>query len=81
MSEAIDDNKMSDTEALMWRLENDPHLASTFANVTILDRMPDMDRLRRRMERAVQRSTDSSDTGPGAYRISRTSFRWFLARG
>jgi diacylglycerol O-acyltransferase len=55
MSEAIDDNKMSDTEALMWRLENDPHLASTFANVTILDRMPDMDRLRRRMERAVQR--------------------------
>jgi WS/DGAT/MGAT family acyltransferase len=45
--------RMSDLEALMWTLEKDPHLSSTFANVTILDRVPDLERLRRRMERAV----------------------------
>ena len=37
----------------MWRLEKDPHLSSTFAAVTILDRPPDFDRLLTRMERAV----------------------------
>lgn len=47
------DRKMSDAEALMWRLEKDPFLSSTFANITILDRPPDLDRLRRRLERAV----------------------------
>ena len=31
---------MSDVEALMWTLEADPHLVSTFANVTFLDRPP-----------------------------------------
>ena len=44
-------NRMSDSESLMWRLEKDPHLASTFANITILDRAPDMDALYARMER------------------------------
>ncbi|MEY2966387.1 MAG: hypothetical protein RLY50_437 [Actinomycetota bacterium] len=43
---------MSDTEALMWRLEKDPFLASSFANISILDSPPDLDRLRARMERA-----------------------------
>jgi diacylglycerol O-acyltransferase len=47
------DRKMSDAEGLMWRLEKDPHLSSTFANVTVLDRPPDFARLRRRMERAA----------------------------
>ena len=37
----------------MWRLEKDPHLSSTFAAVTILDRPPDFDRLLSRMDRAV----------------------------
>jgi WS/DGAT/MGAT family acyltransferase len=45
--------RMSDLEALMWTLEKDPHLSSTFANVTILDRQPDVAALRRRMQRAV----------------------------
>jgi WS/DGAT/MGAT family acyltransferase len=45
--------RMSDLEALMWTLEKDPYLSSTFANVTILDRRPDVRRLRRRMERAL----------------------------
>jgi WS/DGAT/MGAT family acyltransferase len=47
------DRKMSDAEGLMWRLEKDPHLSSTFANVTVLDRPPDFEQLVRRMERAV----------------------------
>ncbi len=37
----------------MWRLEKDPYLTSTFATVSVLDRPPDFDRLRARMERAV----------------------------
>jgi diacylglycerol O-acyltransferase len=53
MADMIFDRKMSDAEGLMWRLEKDPHLSSTFANVTVLDRPPDFDRLRRRMERAA----------------------------
>jgi diacylglycerol O-acyltransferase len=43
---------MSDVEALMWSLESDPHLSSTFANLTYFDRSPDHDRLRRRLWRA-----------------------------
>ena len=46
------EKRMSDTESLMWRLEKDPHLASTFGNITILDRPPNMDLLYARMERA-----------------------------
>lgn len=45
---------MSDAEGLMWRLEKDPHLSSTYANVTVLDRRPDIDQLMRRMDRAAQ---------------------------
>lgn len=47
------ERRMSDTETLMWRLEKDPFLASSFANITILDRPPDMDVLVARMERAA----------------------------
>lgn len=47
------DHKMSDAEGLMWRLDKDPYLSSTFANLSVLDRAPDIDRLRRRMERAA----------------------------
>ena len=50
---AVADRQMSDAEALMWRVEKDPFLASTFGTVTILDRAPDFDRLRARMEAAV----------------------------
>lgn len=50
----VDDaRRMSDTEAMMWRLEKDPHLASSFANITVLDRSPDMDALIARMERTA----------------------------
>ena len=52
MSGIVYDRKMSDAEGLMWRLEKDPYLSSTFATVSILDKAPDFDSLRRRMERA-----------------------------
>lgn len=47
------DRKMSDAEGLMWRLDKDPHLTSTFANITVLDQPVDADRLMRRMDRAT----------------------------
>ena len=47
------ERRMSDTEALMWALEDDPVLRSTFANVTFLDRVPDLDRFRDRMRMAI----------------------------
>ena len=44
---------MTDAEGLMWRVDTDPHLGSTFGTVSVLDRAPDFDRLRARMERAT----------------------------
>lgn len=37
----------------MWTLERDPHLSSTFANVTLFDRPADLDRFRSRMVDAM----------------------------
>ncbi|HUQ39193.1 MAG TPA: wax ester/triacylglycerol synthase domain-containing protein [Acidimicrobiales bacterium] len=45
--------RMSGAEALMWSLERDPTMSSSFMNVTILDRPADVADFRRRMERAV----------------------------
>jgi diacylglycerol O-acyltransferase / wax synthase len=47
------DRRMSDAERLMWRLDRDPHLSSTFANISILDRPVDLERFRRRIELAT----------------------------
>lgn len=44
------DRAFSDAEALMWRLEKDPYLSSTFGAVLLLDRAPDWQLLRRRFE-------------------------------
>ena len=49
----LGERRMSDVEALMWNLEKDPYLASSFANVTLLDQPPDPDRLRARLAHAV----------------------------
>ena len=46
------DVRMSEAESLMWRLEKDPYLSSTVANITVLDRKVDFDRFRRRLDRA-----------------------------
>lgn len=47
------DPRMTEVEALMWTLDADPHLSSTFANVTILDRPVDRERFARKLARAV----------------------------
>lgn len=47
------DRRMSDAERLMWRLDRDPHLSSTFANISVLDRPVDRERFRRRVELAT----------------------------
>ena len=51
--EVRSDKRMSDVEAMMWNVEKDPFLSSTFGSLTILDRAPDFDRLRRRLLRMV----------------------------
>lgn len=47
------DERMSEPEGLMWRLDKDPHLMSNFGTVSVLDRPADAERFRRRMARAV----------------------------
>ena len=48
------DRRMSAAETLMWRLDRDPVMSSTFANVTFMDRTIELARFRRRLERASQ---------------------------
>ncbi|MEL6892804.1 MAG: wax ester/triacylglycerol synthase domain-containing protein [Actinomycetota bacterium] len=60
--------QMTDAEGLMWRMEKDPHLSSNIVNVSILDRSPDFDLFRRRMERAaiiIPRLRQVVRTAPG----------------
>ncbi len=47
------EHRMSDAEALMWSLEKDPSLRSTFLNVTFLDSAPSFDGFRARIAKAV----------------------------
>jgi WS/DGAT/MGAT family acyltransferase len=47
-----DERHMTGFETLMWNLDADPRLSSTIANITVLDRSPDWDRLLRRLDRA-----------------------------
>lgn len=44
---------MTPPEALMWALERDPILRSTFLNITVLDRPPDVERLARRISETI----------------------------
>ncbi len=48
-----DERRMSDLEAMMWTVEKDPHLASTFGSITLFDRAPDLERFRARLHRAA----------------------------
>ncbi len=45
--------RMSPSEAIMWAAEKDPALRSDFSNLTLLDGMPDVDRLRDKVEQAL----------------------------
>jgi len=68
MSEIVYDSKMSDAEGLMWRLDKDPHLSSTFGTVTLLDRAPDFDVFKQRLLRAtfaMPRLRQRVQTSPG----------------
>jgi len=47
------DDRMSDSDALMWNIERDPILRSTIIGVWLLDQPPDRDRLRERASRAL----------------------------
>ena len=53
--EVRSERRMSDVEAMMWNVEKDPHLNSTFGSITMLDRPPNIDVLRRRLLRMVDR--------------------------
>src|SRR3954452_5307294 len=62
------DRRMSDAEALMWNLEKDPSLRSTFLNVTFLDRAPSFEGFKARIAKAVAeipRLRQKVDPGPG----------------
>ncbi|MGH9024529.1 MAG: wax ester/triacylglycerol synthase domain-containing protein, partial [Acidimicrobiia bacterium] len=45
---------MSDSDALLWNVERDPLLRSTIVTVALLDRSPDWDRLRAKIERGTR---------------------------
>jgi diacylglycerol O-acyltransferase len=45
--------RMSPSEAIMWSAEKDPALRSDFSNLTLLDAVPDVDRLRAKVEQAL----------------------------
>jgi diacylglycerol O-acyltransferase / wax synthase len=48
-----DNPAMSPAESLMWTVERDPILRSTFMTITVLDQAPDMDRLAGRITDAL----------------------------
>ncbi len=45
---------MTAADSVLWTMERDPELRSTVTAVALLDRAPDRDRLRRRVEEAVR---------------------------
>lgn len=54
MSDAVVyDDRMSDSDALMWNMERDPILRSTITGVWLLDCAPDRARLHEKAERAL----------------------------
>jgi WS/DGAT/MGAT family acyltransferase len=44
---------MSDTEAIMWAVEKDPALRSDYCNLTVLEHVPEDDRMQQTITRAV----------------------------
>ena len=65
------DRRMTDVEAMMWNIEKDPFLSSTFGSVTILDGLPDVERFRRRLARmAVKIPRLHQRVAPGFGRLA-----------
>jgi len=52
-SELREPVRMSGFESLMWDLERDPKLSSSFANLSVFDRPPDRAKFRARMAQAI----------------------------
>jgi WS/DGAT/MGAT family acyltransferase len=50
----MSETRLTGHEALMWTVERDPVLRSSFLNLTLLDRAPDYDRFHARMANAVR---------------------------
>ena len=42
--------RMTDAEGMMWRLEKDPFLSSTFSNISVLDQPMNVEAFMRRMK-------------------------------
>ncbi len=60
------DHRMSAPDAVMWDIERDPVLRSTITAVAVLDRVPDWERLARRIEyasRVIPRFRERVDQG------------------
>lgn len=72
--DASDTDSMAGFESIMWDLERDPHLASTFSNLSILDQPPDKEVLRSRMRNALRRVPRL------AQRVVESPFPWRLPR-
>ena len=47
------ENRMSDMDALMWGIEKDPLLRSTITALAVLDRAPDHERMREKIQRGL----------------------------
>ena len=54
MTEIRFDERMSDADALMWTIEQDPLLRSTITSIAVLEGPPDRDRLRWKIDRATR---------------------------
>jgi diacylglycerol O-acyltransferase len=54
MPPTVYEDRMSDSDALMWTIERDPHLRSTILSVMVLDRPPDPERLEEKVRRTAQ---------------------------
>lgn len=54
MDELRFQDRMSDSDALMWTIEKDPMLRSTITAVSLLDRAPDPERLRHLLDRGTR---------------------------
>ena len=54
MPERTFENRMSDTDALMWMVEKDPLLRSTITAIALLDHAPDHDRVLAKIERGIR---------------------------
>ena len=54
MAETIYEERMGDSDALTWTIERDPLLRSTIVSTWLLDRMPDLDRARAKLEHTTR---------------------------